>query len=347
MRRQAHAHAALGVALLVAAACSAPALDPHLAGAERAERQGEHERALALYDRAAESCARKERGHTCASAQLGRAELLERTGKKREAAQVYESIPALLPDDRVSSATGVYRAGRLYLEIGDDERAYTLLWKTLTDYHDQAFAGDALRAIVRDGRRRNPEQLYQVLGSLIQPLSGTAVGDNLLYALADLAERDRGDLPAALAFHDKIALEYPRSGLRDDALWHAARLARRLGDARGAVRRLRTLLATREVAVGAGSYFSVWLDNAQLELGRVLRDDLGEHRRAADAFALLPRHYPSSILIDDALWELAVTWDRLGQARNACTALSRLAGQPHSRYELERAPALRRKLACP
>jgi tetratricopeptide (TPR) repeat protein len=347
MRRQAHAHAALGVALLVAAACSAPALDPHLAGAERAERQGEHERALSLYRQAAESCAHDKRGQTCASAHIGRAELLERMGKKREAAKAYEGIPALLPDDRVSSATGVYRAGRLYLELGDDEHAYELLWKTLTDYPDQAFAGDALRRIVRDGRKRNPEQLYQVLGSLIQPLSGTGVGDNLLYALADLAERDRGDLPAALAFHDKIALEYPRSGLRDDALWHAARLARRLGDARGAVRRLRTLLATREVAVGAGSYFSVWLDNAQLELGRVLRDDLGEHRRAIDAFALLPRHYPRSILIDDALWELAVTWDLLGHARNACAALTRLARQPHSRYELERAPALRRKLACP
>ena len=34
-------------------------------------------------------------------------------------------------------------------------------------------------------------------------------------------------------------------------------------------------MATREVSLMVGSYFSVWLDDAQLLLGRILRDDLG------------------------------------------------------------------------
>lgn len=341
---------AVAVAGLVLA-CSAPALHPDLASAEGAEKRGDHELALAHYDAALASCRREKmprrRAETCASAHLGRAELLDRMGRERQAAAAYEDVPRALPGDRTAAATGLYRAGRIYLRLGDDTRAYELLWQTITHYPDQAFAGDALRHVVRDGRRRNPAQLYEVLGSLIQPLSGTGVGDNLLYVMAQVAEEDMGDRDAALALHDKLAVEYPHSGMRDDALWHAARLARALGDARGAVVRLERLLATREVALGAGSYFSIWLDNAQLELGRVLRDDLGELDAAAAAFARLPELYPDSILIDDALWEAAVSWDRAGDRGRVCAALAALRGHPDSKYELERAPALRRKHGCP
>src|SRR5690606_10878366 len=131
------------------------------------------------------------------------------------------------------------------------------------------------------------------------------------------------------------------------ALWHGARLARQLGDARGAVARLEALLATREVAFGAGSYFSVWLDDAQLELGRVLRDELGDIRGVLAAFARLPEHYPASILRDDALWEIALTWDRVGDRERTCAALAELARFPDSPHALERAPALGRKHQCP
>jgi hypothetical protein len=37
----------------------------------------------------------------------------------------------------------------------------------------------------------------------------------------------------------------------------------------------RNELATREVAFGAGSYFSIWLDDAQLELGKILLERFG------------------------------------------------------------------------
>ncbi|HEY6176518.1 MAG TPA: tetratricopeptide repeat protein, partial [Kofleriaceae bacterium] len=105
----------------------------------------------------------------------------------------------------------------------------------------------------------------------------------------------------------------------------AARLSRALHDPRGAVERLRALLATREVALGAGSYFSIWLDDAQLELGKILRDDLGDLAGAAAAFRRLPEDYPASILRDDALYELAITRERMHDHAAACAALARLA----------------------
>ena len=128
--------------------------------------------------------------------------------------------------------------------------------------------------------------------------------------------------------------------MRDDARWHAARLARQLNDAVGAAARLRGLLSTREVAFGTGSYFSIWLDNAQLELGRVLRDDLHQTVNAADTFAQLLKDYPASALRDDALFEIAATLHGSTDAnlrQRGCAAWARLQREfPDSKY-LQRA----------
>ena len=149
----------------------------------------------------------------------------------------------------------------------------------------------------------------------------------------DLHEHELANEGAARGFYDRIPVDYPKSGLRDDARWHAARLSKVLGDPQGAVDRLRALVATREVAFGAGSYFSVWLDDAQLELGRVLRDGLHDLPAAIAAFEKLPKHYPASILRDDALFELAATHHKAGDGAKACAAMATLAAKsPDSKY---------------
>jgi tetratricopeptide (TPR) repeat protein len=342
--------AAAGAAL--AAACSGAPRLTELERAEASERAGDDRAALDAYLAAQTTCRRIDdrlrRDAACADAHLGRAELLVDVGRTREAAAAFERAMAVLEGDAAARARATLRAGQLHLELGDDRRAYTLLWRVITDHPDQAFAADALKLLLSDGRRRDPSQLYQVLVQLYGRLPDTEVADNLLFAMAGLAEEERGDRRLALSFHDTVAARYRQSGLRDESLWHGARLARLLGNPAGAERRLRMLLATREVAWGAGSYFSVWLDDAQLELGRILRDDLGRRRDALDAFARLPRDYPASILRDDALWERAVTFEQMGDRRRACGSLDELRrGHADSRWELTEAPALRRKLSCP
>ena len=341
----------LAMALLTLAACSAPGPIPELAEAERARRRGEDEAALSAYREAQAACRqirdRLRRRDACSEAYLGRAELLADMDRREEAAAGYEEAAAALAGDAASVARAHLRAGQLRLELGQDRAGYRLLWSVVTDHPEQAFAADALKVVLRDGRTRDPRQLYQVLGELYARLGEGPLGDNLLFAMAELAEEEADDPARAREHHDRLAADHPKSGLRDDSLWHGARLSRALGDPAGAVRRLEALLATREVAWGAGSYFSVWLDDAQLELGRVLRDDLRRHADALAAFDRLPRDYPASVLRDDALFERAVTLEAMGEAAAACRALAELGRRhPDSKWELTRAPERRAALGC-
>jgi len=319
------------VAAVAIAACSAPATLSDLRTAERRADAGDVDGAVAAYRAAQTSCvalkpARRARA-ACGEALLGEAEVLEHAGRAQAAVEVYLAIPPRAGDDRMTAATAVYRAGELLLREKRVAPAWTALWRVVTEYPDEPLAGDALRTLLADGRGRDARALADEMSRLLTPLAETEVADNLLWSLADLTEHELGNPERARAFYDQIPADHPASGLRDDARWHAARLSRQLGDPAGAAKRLRALLATREVALGAGSYFSIWLDDAQLELGKVLRDDLHDLAGAVAAFRRLPEDYPASILRDDALYELAVTLERMRDHAGACAALAGLAKQ--------------------
>jgi len=312
-----------------AGACSAQATLSELALADQRADAGDVDGAVTAYRAAQARCgalrpARRARA-ACGEALLGEAVVLEHAGRTQPAIRTYLAIPARAGGDPTTAATALYRAGGLLLADHQVAPAWTALWRVVTDYTDEPTAGDALRVLVHDGRRRDARALSDELARLLTPLAETQVADNLSWSLADLAEHELGNPEAARAYYDRIPVDTPGSGLRDDARWHAARISRALHDPRGAVERLRALLATREVAFGAGSYFSIWLDDAQLELGKILRDDLGDLAGAAAAFRRLPEDYPASILRDDALYELAVTLERMHDHAGACAALTRLA----------------------
>jgi TolA-binding protein len=318
-------------ALVSCVACSAPATLSDLRTAERRAAAGDVDGAVAAYRAAQISCAslrpaRRAR-EACGEALLGEAEVLDRAGRTQPAIQAYLAIPPRAAGDPVTAATATYRAGELLLRDHQLAPAWAALWRVVTDFPDEPVAADALRALLTDGRGRDARALADQMARLLTPLAETQVADNLLWSLADLSEHELANPAAALALYDRIPVDTPASGLRDDARWHAARLSRLLGDPEGAAARLRALLATREVALGAGSYFSIWLDDAQLELGKILRDDLGDLASAAAAFRRLPADYPASILRDDALYELAVTLERMRDHTGACDALAHLAKQ--------------------
>lgn len=339
------------VLVILAAACSAPATLPELVAAERRANSGDVEGALADYRRAQVTCRRLEPARrarqACSDALLGEAQTLERAGRTQEAIDAYIAVPPRAPDDPTTGAIATYRAGELLLDAKRDVDAWTLLWRVVTDYPDEGHAADALKALVDDGRHRDAQALADQLGKILTPLAETQVADNLVWWLADLHDKELERPDTARALYDRIPADFPTSGLRDDAHWHAARLSRQLGDPKGAVQRLRALLATREVAIGAGSYFSIWLDDAQLELGRILRDALADLPGAAAAFRQLPKHYPESILKDDAQYELAVTLAKIPDRPGACTAITQLRKDtPDSKY-VDDASALGAELQCP
>ena len=323
-----------GLAVLLA--CSAPARLPELAAAEQIEASNPTQ-ALADYRVAQQKCGalqpKRRAIQACGEALLGEAELLEHLQHDDQAVAAYLAIPARAPDDSVTTSTALYRAGELLLHADHTKEAWTTLWKVVTDFPDEPIAADALKTILDDGRGRDANQLAEELRKLLTALTATKIADNVLWSLADLEAHELANPTVARELYDRLPLSYPDSGLRDDARWFAAQLSIQLGDPRGAVIRLRALLATREVAFGVGSYFSVWLDDAQLLLGKLLRDELHDLPGAAAAFRQLPKDYPASILRDDALYELAVTLDKMGDAAGRCRALSQLKHlEPDSKY---------------
>ncbi|MGE5180641.1 MAG: tetratricopeptide repeat protein [Acidobacteriota bacterium] len=314
--------------------------------AEHRADTGDVDGAVAEYHVAQQKChalrpARRAKA-ACGDALLGEGEVLEHAGRTQAAIDTYLAIPAKVDDDATTASTAVYRAGELELHAGKVVDAWTALWKCVTDWPDEPVAADALKTLLEDGRQRDPRALADQIAKLLTALAETQVADNLLWSLADLQAHELANPAAARALYDRIPTDYPDSGLRDDARWFAAELSLQLKDPRGAVTRLRALLATREVSIGAGSYFSIWLDDAQLELGKVLRDDLHDLPGAVAAFRKLPDDYPASILRDDALYELAVTLVQMNDKPGACKAVADLQKlEPDSKY------MARAKQLCP
>jgi tetratricopeptide (TPR) repeat protein len=322
-------------AIAVVCGCSAPATLSELSTAERRADNGDTDGAIAAYHEAQVKCgdlrpARRAKA-ACADSWLGEAEVLEHAGRTAAATEAYLAIPGHLPDDAATSAIAMQRAGEMQLRAGQIVPAWTSLWRVVTDWPDEGPASDALRVLLRDGRARDPRALADQMAKALTALAETGVADNLVWSLADLTEHELGNPASARALYDRIPVDYPKSGLRDDARWNAARISRKIGDPQGAVQRLKGLLATREVAFGPGSYFSIWLDDAQLELGRVLRDDLHDLPGAIRAFEKLPKNYPASI-------ELAVTQRAAGNQAKACEAFAKLVkDSPDSKYARRKA----------
>jgi tetratricopeptide (TPR) repeat protein len=316
------------LALDLLSCCSAPATLPELVVAEKRADSGDTDGAVAEYRIAQQSCKHlkpeRRAKAACGDALLGEAEVLEHAQRTQQAIDTYLAIPAKVDDDAVTAAIATYRAGEMQLRAKQIVPAWTALWKVVTDYPDEPPAADALKLLLDDGRKRDARALADQMGKLLTPLAETKVADNLLYSLADLYEHELANPVGARAFYDRIPVDYPDSGLRDDARWYAAQLSLALGDPKGAVERLRALLATREVSFGAGSYFSIWLDDAQLELGKILRDNLHDLPGALAAFRRLPKDYPDSILRDDALYELAVTLHQMNDSAGTCATVKAL-----------------------
>ena len=310
------------------AACSASAPLPELITAEHREDAHDWDGAVFAYRVAQDSCQHLQPPRrariACAEALLGEADVLDHAERTDQAIAAYLAIPKRAPDD-ATAATAMYRAGTLQLRAQHTVEGRTSLWDVVTEWPNEPTAADALQTLVEDGRKRDVRTLADHLAQLFTSLVHSKIADNLLWWLADLEEHELA-LPAeARKLYDRIPVEYPQSGLRDDARWRGANLSRALHDPHGAVARLKGLLATREVAWFTGSYFSIWLDDAQLLLGQILRDDLHDNAGAIAAFRKLPKDYPTSVLRDDALYELAVTYAGMRRPRQCV----RRGARPH------------------
>lgn len=285
----------------------------------------------------------------CGVAWTRQAELLERLGRPEEALATWEQVAARAGDAR-HAARGLARAAGLAAQMGRNEQALALAWRCVDEYPAEVGADDALELALRLEAQRTPGRPLLALRDRLDALAlrdaHLDLGDNLLLAAAGLSAK-LGDLDGAVRRDDALAARYPRSSLRDDALWQAAALLRAAHRPNEALDRLRAILATRRTAWIVGSYNSIYLDDAQLLVGRILLDELHDPRRAGAAFLKLADEYRDSLLRDDALLELARARLAMDDHDGACAALGRLLRQYPDGNQARKATEQAHALGCP
>jgi TolA-binding protein len=332
-------------AALALSACAGQHLPPDLAHAQSLE-TASPERARQIYAAIEERCKSQPLdGDDCAQAAVRTAELGE---DQQQWAAAYAAWLRAAATSHLGStrARSLARAASLaHARLGDDNSARELAWRCVEHEPDERSSDDALTLAVRLDEARDWAALAAKLAELQTRLARFGIGDNLAYDRAMLLTRHERDADAIAAF-DALVAGWPRSSLRDDAMWRAAGMARTAGDFQGALRRLRQMVETRRDALITGSYNFLQLDDAQLLIGKIYIDDLHDLVRAADAFSRLADDFKESTLRDDALLELT----RVRRAQNdtvaACKTLERLIRDFPDSNHMREAETQKSELDC-
>ena len=158
------------------------------------------------------------------------------------------------------------------------------------------------------------------------------LGPRALYLGAQLFHEDKRSTDA-IRLYELLAQRYPKSGFRDDALWHAAELHREGKRFERSLTLLRRIRRTMRESWAFGSYNSIHLDKAALLIAKIQLVDLRDLRAAADTLRAFIADFPHTFLraearglYVDTLWRLG----REGDARSAFSELERLF--PKSRF---------------
>lgn len=339
--------AALALALAGAlAACRAPQLLPALHYAETAARLGMYDEALAEYALAQAQCQKLEplraRIEACRPAFLGEAYVYVKRGQPEAGEAAFAKLTTLELIGDLGMSEAAFRAGWLAKERQAFATAADFFWYAIRTHPSAPYSGEALRVVVAVTRLTQPRQLIDQLVADQRAAPGSALADDLLWWAGEVA-RAEGAVDETLQYWDALAATYDDSPWKNDAMWFAAKLvadrAERADHAEHAashrddlIARLRAIEKTRRVAHLTGSFFTQYLDDAQLRLGVALRE-ASRLPEAIAALAALPRLYPDSLLRDDALYELAITYAQAARQPEACATMKALAAAfPRSKY---------------
>lgn len=259
--------------------------------------------------------------------------ITEREGRHRRAVSQYEALWETGEPDEVSGHA-VYRAARLMYDHLDAPQDALRLWEGLLRALPEVVAADRALHAVLDHYDRAGDTLSAliVIDRLYRKLKETKLGDNLLFRRAAIS-RQRGELPSAILAYERLLERYPLSGLTDNTRWILAEIHRAEGHHGKALAQLKRLAEDRESSWLVGSYDSEFADDARFRRGVIYLTDLRNPRRAEEEFERFVREFPTSMLRDDARWNIVQTRLTRGDdkgARAACASLVR--AEPESRW---------------
>lgn len=295
--------------------------------AEMARREGDFE---GERERFAEAARLAKKPKDAAEARYRSAASWLRQGEYEKAAALLEAFGREHPRSPRAGRAWL-DAGRAWEKAGRTEPALRAYLQVFDSYADSGSAGSAADRIVAIKSKRDGIARHELYRELLSRNDSRALDEILRYryasALEDVSPRD-----ALLAYED-VARNHPlpKGSYSDEALLRAAILRRTAGDTTGALATLDLLLEQGGKAAFVGSYTRTAYVEALMLRGRILRDDLKQTKEARQAFVSLPKRFPHSRLVDDALWENIITLRAEG--RDACAALEQLRKQaPGSRY---------------
>ncbi len=340
----------LGLALLVAGGACAPvygdAFLASFAAGGRALHAGRYVEAARAYDEAAAKALRvKDRDE----ARFLEARCLEKAGRWEEARASYQRLAAESPTGP-RAARAAFEIADLEIAHGDVEKGYAMLGEASARFPQTGVARPTIRRIVAHIASVRGEPAARAwLAAHAEAFRGTDEDQAIGYEIARSLDREGKKQEA----HDALlasarAHPYPKGGLTDDALVHAAKIDEELGRWAEAVEHLRGLLDTQEISHGiAGKYDMASYERprfpeAALRIAEIYRDELHDHAAARKAFAAFYRDHPKARKRDLALWSEARLALEDGEPRVACDLASRLVRElPESRF----APCVR--AICP
>jgi tetratricopeptide (TPR) repeat protein len=287
--------------------------------AQRARTAGRHAEAAQHFAAAAQAASRnKDRNE----ARYLEARMYERLRRWPQATEHYRS---LRDEGRWRAGRAAFDFARLEIEHGEKAAGYTALAIALRRFPDHGTAHHALRRWIEHLRETGGEsRVRTALSDWLAPLADTELYQQLLYEIARSLERDGQLTEARSAFiRCAEARPYPRGSFTDDAYWHASNLAEALGQYPLAIADLETMLRDLEQSnLLFGSYERPRFPAAQMRIAELYRDRVGDLDAARKAFYRAHQLHPASVLADDAMWQEAAMWRRLGDTAEACGVLT-------------------------
>lgn len=325
---------ALGLCLLIVAACAPSRSEPFLASraaAERAYAAGRYDEA-AEHWRAAEGSATVPRDKT--EARYRRASSLRRAGRHAEAAELLRALLAEKPKS-ARAARARFDLADIEIESGDQAKGWAELEAAVRAHPGSGLAPKSLlRLAQRHEERGGPDAGLAYLERMRRELGETELAERAQFAYAKkLHELERHEQALAAYLEQVRRFPYPSGALWDDALWYASELEQKLGRPERAVRHLETMLAEREPSSLQGSYERPRYAAARFRIAELCRDELRDPARARKEFRRVWDEHPTSPLGDDALWNEARLAKAAGDQARACSTLELLTKRAaDSRY---------------
>jgi TolA-binding protein len=233
------------------------------------------------------------------------------------------------------AGSAAYDAASLRIASDDAEAGWSGLNAMLHRFPGDGDARPALhRLLQHTDETAGPAATLAYLRQLQAALRAPDRDEELAYEIA-LRLDATGDAQGARDAFLGVATRwpYPDGALWDDALYHASLLDERAGRPKEAIADLERMLERREHASLVGSAERSRYADAQLHVGELYRDKLGDHPRAEAAFHRLYTDFPESPVHDRGLFEEALLLEAGGDTKTACARLETLVKEvPDSRY---------------